>query len=83
MPTLAIIDGVKIMIYPGDHVPPHFHAVLAEHEALISIATGNVLKGGLPAAKLRKVQRWFTAHQEQMAFFWVEIQNGRNPGGFI
>ena len=70
------------MIYPSDHVPPHFHATLAEREALISIATGKVLKGSLPAAKLRKVQSWLAAHQEQLAFFWVEIQNGGNLGGF-
>ena len=70
------------MVYPSDHVPPNFHAMLAEREALISIATGKVVKGSLPAAKLRKVQSWFVSHQEQLAFFWVEIQNGRNPGGF-
>jgi hypothetical protein len=30
MPTVAIIEGVKIQFYPDEHLPPHFHAVFAE-----------------------------------------------------
>jgi hypothetical protein len=27
MPTLAIIDGVRIAMYYADHEPAHFHAI--------------------------------------------------------
>jgi hypothetical protein len=27
MPTLAIIDGIKITMYYADHEPAHFHAM--------------------------------------------------------
>jgi hypothetical protein len=27
MPTVAIVDGVKIQFYFDEHPPPHFHAV--------------------------------------------------------
>lgn len=81
MPILAIVDGVKIMICPRDYLPPHFPAILADQEALPSIATGALLKGGLPAAKLQRVQSWFKVHQDQLAYCWMEIQDGRNPGG--
>ncbi|ODN70520.1 DUF4160 domain-containing protein [Methylobrevis pamukkalensis] len=37
MPTVAMVDGVKIMFYADDHPPPHFHALLAEHAAVIDI----------------------------------------------
>jgi hypothetical protein len=53
MPTIALVAGVRIIIYPKDHLPPHLHAILAEHEAMISIVTGDVLEGSLPRAKLR------------------------------
>ena len=55
MPTIAIVFGVRIIIYPKDHLPPHLHAKFAEHEAMISIVTGDVLQGSLPRPKLRAV----------------------------
>jgi hypothetical protein len=30
MPTLAILDGIKITMYYADHEPAHFHAITAE-----------------------------------------------------
>lgn len=36
-----------------DHRPPHFHAIHAEHEAQIDIATGEIIKGKLPQPGLR------------------------------
>jgi hypothetical protein len=56
MPTIALIDGVRITIYARDHPPPHFHAKHAEFEALISIVTGDVLDGSLSRAKLKVVR---------------------------
>ncbi len=35
MPTIAIIDSIRIMMYFKDHIPPHFHAEYNEFEVLI------------------------------------------------
>jgi hypothetical protein len=35
-------------MYFADHNPPHFHAVYAEHEALVRIDNGTILRGDLP-----------------------------------
>ena len=75
MPTIAIIDGVRVLIYFNDHAPPHFHAMLAEHEAQISIRTLTLTKGSLPAAQLRKVLAWAKEHQAELALHWVQAQN--------
>ncbi len=83
MPTIALVAGVRIIIYPKDHLPPHLHAILAEHEAMISIVTGDVLEGSLPRAKLRAVQKWLEAHREEVAFVWQEIRARRYQGGMI
>jgi hypothetical protein len=82
MPTIAIIDGVRILIHLKDHLPPHLHAIFAESEAQVSIATGEVLHGSLPRAKIRAVQEWLAANREQVAYIWTEIRAKRNPGGF-
>jgi len=83
MPTIALVSGVRIIIYPKDHLPPHLHAKFAEHEAIISIVTGNVLEGSLPRAKLRAVQEWLAKHREQVAYVWREIRALRYQGGMI
>lgn len=57
-PLLENLDGIRIEIYSREHLPIHIHAKYAEHEALVHITTGNVIKGSLPAKKLRIVQEW-------------------------
>jgi len=45
MPTLIIIDGIKISIYPNDHNPPHIHIDYAEYHALVDIINLSLIKG--------------------------------------
>lgn len=83
VPTIAIIDGVRLVIHLKDHLPPHLHAMFAGAEAQIAIATGEVLQGSLPRAKTRAVQTWLAANREQVAYIWTEIRAKRNPGGLV
>lgn len=48
MPEISRFYGIIVRMYPGDHPPPHFHAIYAEHEAFIEIATGTILYGYIP-----------------------------------
>ena len=48
MPTISTFYGILIQIFWREHGPPHFHALYAEHEALIDIRTLEVLQGNLP-----------------------------------
>ena len=43
MPTISRFYGILIQMYFGDHIPPHFHALYAEFEALIDIRTPRLL----------------------------------------
>ena len=58
MPTIAFVDGVALIIYPNDHLPPHIHAKFAEYSCKLIIATGELVEGKLPPAKLRAVRAW-------------------------
>jgi Domain of unknown function (DUF4160) len=42
MPTIAVVDGVKIQMFYNDHTPAHFHATLAGKEVLIAIGSLDV-----------------------------------------
>ncbi|MCX6233152.1 MAG: DUF4160 domain-containing protein [Bacteroidetes bacterium] len=62
MPTIEIIDGIKINIYNGDHKPPHIHAVYNEFEVLIVIESNEIFAGNLPGKQLKKVFDWLTGN---------------------
>lgn len=83
MPTIAIVEGVRIVIYLKDHVPPHLHAFFGGKEAQISIATGQVLHGTQPRQKMRAIQRWLENNRDQVSYIWEEIRAGRYQGGVI
>jgi hypothetical protein len=50
MPTITIVDGVKIQMFYNDHTPAHFHAILGSNEMLVAISELDVIRGSLPAA---------------------------------
>jgi len=73
MPTFYIIEGVKIVLYFGDHNPPHFHAIIAEYDALIEIKTLEVLEGDLPKNKQKKVLEWAKKYKAELQQIWNEL----------
>ena len=80
MPTVAIVDGVRIIFYWNDHPPPHFHVEFAEHRGQISIDTLDLMEGSLPAAKLAAIRRWATSHQKELLECWSKARKNENPG---
>jgi Domain of unknown function (DUF4160) len=50
-------------MYVEDHNPPHFHAVYGEHEAQVTISTGEILEGFLPRNAARIVKEWALVRQ--------------------
>jgi hypothetical protein len=64
MPVVAIIDGVKIAFYASEHPPAHFHALIAEHRAVIDIASAKIVAGSLPVAKRTRVLEWAAARRQ-------------------
>ncbi len=75
MPTIKIIDAIKIDIYMREHPPPHFHAIYAEYEELIEIDTLNTYIGKLPKQQRKKVTDWAVDNKEYL----LEIFNQLNP----
>ena len=73
MPTFYIIEGVKIVLYFGDHNPPHFHAIIAEYDALIEIKTLEVLEGELPKNKQQKILEWAEKHKAELQEIWDKL----------
>jgi hypothetical protein len=79
MPTLSIFFGIVIQMYWSDHNPPHFHALYAEHEALIDIQTLEVLRGSLPKRALAMVLEWTQEHQTELLAAWELASRNEHP----
>jgi hypothetical protein len=58
MPTITILDSIKIDVYSREHPPPHFHALYAEFEELIVIDSLETYAGKLPKIQRKKVIEW-------------------------
>lgn len=80
MPTVAIVDGVRIIYYWNEHAPPHFHVEFAEHNAQISIETLHLMEGSLPATKLNAVQQWAGSRRKELTQCSDRVRNNEHPG---
>jgi hypothetical protein len=58
LPTISIFYGVVIQMFAGDHPPPHFHVMYAEHEALIDLRDLRLMRGSLPRRAMALVLEW-------------------------
>ena len=52
MPEISRFFGIVIKMFFSDHAPPHFHAEYAEHGALVTIETLDILRGNCRAGRL-------------------------------
>ena len=70
MPTISVFYGIVIQMFRRDHEPPHFHALYAEHEALIELRDCRVIRGSLPARAIALVLEWATEHRDELMENW-------------
>ena len=79
MPTISVFYGILIQMFWREHAPPHFHALYAEHEALIDIRTLAVIRGSLPRRALALVREWATLHHDELMEDWRLCQANQTP----
>jgi hypothetical protein len=72
--------GIAICLYDEDHPPPHIHARYGEHQAKVSIATGELFEGSLPRRATRLVAEWVSEHADELTASWAKAIQGEEPG---
>jgi hypothetical protein len=80
MPTLAVVDGMRIVMYWNDHPPAHFHVLIAENRAVFEIGPLRLMSGRLPKAKVARIQDWAKARTAELMRAWDRVQAGRPVG---
>ena len=59
MPPISYFRGIKIYINWNDHMPPHFHAIYASKEIIVSINDIEILEGEIPYEKINSEKYCF------------------------
>jgi hypothetical protein len=83
MPTISQFFGIVIQMFLREHAPPHFHALYAEHEALIDIRTLDVIGGKLPRRAMALVLEWAALHRVELMEDWNLCQAKQMPKKII
>lgn len=73
MPTIKIIDSIKINVYSREHLPPHFHVLYAEYEELIEIGTLKTYIGKVPTIQRKKVIDWAKDKQDYLMGIFKQL----------
>jgi len=78
MPVVHRARGFAFRIYPGDHAPPHVHAVNAEGEARIAIGDDETPPAilsvyGLGDRDVIRAYRIVERHQHKLLSAWRSI----------
>lgn len=77
MGKLATIRNITIRVYANDHLPPHFHVVSPDFEALVELSTMTVIAGNIPKAG-QEAKDWSVANRALIVAEWNRI-NPRFP----
>ena len=78
MGKLHQIGKLIIRVYANDHLPPHFHAIAPDFEALIEIETLTIMRGSLSRQARERVMEWAAANRRLIVAEWNRI-NSRFP----
>lgn len=74
MPTISIFFGMIITMYWDDHPPPHYHVRYKDQRAVVSIETGQLTHGKLPADARRLLAKWTARHRAELMANWARAE---------
>ena len=75
MPKISEFFGISIYIYYREHLPPHFHAIYGDDEALVMIENLSILSGRLTPRTMGLVVEWASLHQEELRHVWAQAMS--------
>lgn len=79
MPEISRFYGIIIRMFFAEHDPPHFHAKYDEYNAQISIESGKILNGSLPARAEKLIYNWVEEHRVELFENWALCKSNKQP----
>ncbi|WP_054938234.1 DUF4160 domain-containing protein [Moorella stamsii] len=62
------------------HLPPHFHALYDEYNAIFSIKTLEMIEGDMPLRARKLIVKWAEIHQKELEKMWETKDFKQLPG---
>ncbi len=81
MSRIAYFFGISIYMYYREHMPPHFHAIYAEHDAEVELDGLTLLSGVLPPRVRGLVVEWAALHREELRQVWQQARTKQPLSG--
>ncbi len=72
MSRISAFFGISVYVYYREHMPPHFHAIYAEHEAEVELDGLTLLSGSLPPRVRGLVVEWAAMHRDELRQVWEQ-----------
>jgi len=79
VPEISRFFGIRVVLWPDDHSPPHFHARYEGREVAIDIRTSRALKGGLRPRAMGMLVEWTELHRPELLAAWESMRRGEKP----
>ncbi len=73
MPTFKLLSNARIEVRANEHVPPHFHLVGPESNALIDIRSLKMLQGDAARKDYREAVEWAAEHIQDLLAEWSRL----------
>lgn len=79
MPVISMFYGIIIRLFHFDNKrhKPHIHLEYRDDNAVVEIATGEILAGNFPPEKLKLVQAWIEIHEDELMADWKLAVEGK------
>jgi hypothetical protein len=76
MPTVAVLFGMSIMFFYGDHEPPHLHVQGASFSAKMDLAELTIIEahGTVRSGDIRRLRAWARRHQAELWDNWLRAR---------
>ena len=73
MPTLFKTGAARVVMYVGDHPPPHVHVILSDgRDCTVNLSNQRIV-GTIAAGEIRAPLSWINANLRQLLANWERL----------
>lgn len=80
MGTIHRLGRVRIVVYAGDHAPPHFHIQGPGFAVAVDMDTLDILAASPQARGHEEALRWAAANGNAIREAWDRLNGGKHEG---
>lgn len=77
MPTIVVIEGLKLQVFADDHFPKHFHIIGPDFEVVVAMSDLSILKGRRYHREIREAMEWARLNHDVLLKEWARLNDDR------